>query len=35
MVEGEPWYQSDHAIFIQQQRPALAITSDRFDELWT
>ncbi len=35
MIEGEPWYQSDHAIFVQQQRPALAITSDRFDELWT
>ncbi len=34
MIEGEPWYQSDHAIFVQQQRPALAITSDRFDELW-
>ncbi len=35
MIEGEPWYQSDHAIFVQQQRPALAITSDQFDELWT
>jgi len=34
MIEGQPWYQSDHAIFVQQQRPALAITSDRFDELW-
>jgi len=35
MIEGEPWYQSDHALFVQNQRPALAITSDRFDELWT
>lgn len=35
MIEGQPWYQSDHAIFVQQQRPALAITSDAFDELWT
>jgi len=35
MVEGEAWYQSDHSLFIQNQRPALAITSDRFDALWT
>jgi aminopeptidase YwaD len=34
-VEGEQWYQSDHSIFIQQQVPALAITSDRFMELST
>jgi aminopeptidase YwaD len=34
-VEGEPWYQSDHSIFIQNQVPALAITSDRFMELST
>ncbi len=32
-VEGEPWYQSDHSLFIQNDRPALAITSDRFLEL--
>jgi aminopeptidase YwaD len=35
IVEGEPWYQSDHMIFVQNGRPALAITSDLFDELWT
>jgi aminopeptidase YwaD len=35
MVEGEPWYQSDHMLFVQNSRPALAITSDRFTELWT
>jgi aminopeptidase YwaD len=35
MVEGDPWYQSDHSLFIQKGRPALAITSDRFDDLWT
>jgi aminopeptidase YwaD len=34
-VEGEQWYQSDHSIFIQQQVPALALTSDRFMELST
>jgi aminopeptidase YwaD len=33
LVEGEQWYQSDHSIFIQQGRPAVAITSDRFMEL--
>jgi aminopeptidase YwaD len=32
-VEGELWYQSDHSIFIQNQIPAVAITSDRFMEL--
>lgn len=35
MIEGEPWYQSDHSLFIQNRVPALAITSDRFMELST
>ncbi|NIM95841.1 MAG: M28 family peptidase [Anaerolineales bacterium] len=35
MVEGEPWYQSDHSLFIQNGAPALAITSDQFMELST
>jgi len=34
-VEGAPWYQSDHSIFIQNERPAIAITSDNFMELST
>ncbi|MFC2030464.1 M28 family peptidase [Chloroflexota bacterium] len=34
-VEGQAWYQSDHSLFIQNGIPAVAITSDRFDELWT
>lgn len=34
-VEGEPWYQSDHSMFIQRGRPALAITSEKFMELTT
>jgi aminopeptidase YwaD len=34
-VEGEPWYQSDHSIFIQNQVPAMAVTSDRLMELST
>jgi aminopeptidase YwaD len=35
LVEGERWYQSDHGLFVQNQVPALAITSDRFMELST
>lgn len=33
--EGEQWYQSDHSLFIMNQRPALAITSERFTHLST
>jgi len=33
MIEGERWYQSDHSLFLMNQRPALAITSQRFMEL--
>ncbi len=33
MCEGEPWYQGDHGLFLMNQRPALAITSERFMEL--
>jgi aminopeptidase YwaD len=35
MVEGEPWYQGDHSLFVQNQVPALAITSERFIHIWT
>jgi aminopeptidase YwaD len=35
LVEGQPWYQSDHSLFIQNGRPAVAFTSDAFDMLWT
>ncbi len=35
MMEGEPWYQSDHSMFIQNEVPALAITSERFMHLTT
>lgn len=34
-IQGEPWYQSDHGMFINQQRPAMAITSEHFMELCT
>lgn len=35
MVEGEPWYQGDHGLFLMNQRPALAITSELLVELMT
>ena len=35
MIAGEPWYQSDHSLFIQNQVPAVALTSDAFTALWT
>jgi len=34
-MEGEQWYQSDHSLFIMNQRPALAITSQKFMHLST
>ena len=35
LTEGKPWYQSDHSIFIQNQVPAIALTTDYFNTLWT
>lgn len=35
LQEGEQWYQSDHSVFIQNGRPAMAITSDQFMALST
>lgn len=35
LAEGDPWYQSDHSVFIQQGCPAAAITSDQFMSLST
>jgi aminopeptidase YwaD len=34
-MEGEQWYQSDHSLFIMNDRPALAITSEKFMHLST
>jgi aminopeptidase YwaD len=34
-LEGEQWYQSDHSLFIMNNRPALAITSEKFMHLST
>jgi aminopeptidase YwaD len=30
IVEGTPWYQGDHGIFLQYGRPAIAVTSEWF-----
>lgn len=35
MIEGESWYQGDHGLFLMNQRPALAITSERFSYIMT
>jgi aminopeptidase YwaD len=32
MVEGEAWYQSDHTMFIQLGRPAIALTTQDFGQ---
>ncbi|OGO35960.1 MAG: hypothetical protein A2W35_19060 [Chloroflexi bacterium RBG_16_57_11] len=33
LVEGEPWYQGDHGLFLLHQRPVLVITSEQVLEL--
>lgn len=33
LVEGDPWYQGDHGLFLMHQRPALAMTTDRLAEV--
>lgn len=35
LAAGEPWYQGDHMLFIMNQRPALAITSEYVQEIVT
>lgn len=32
-MEGEQWYQSDHMIFVQHGRPAIAVASENIAEL--
>lgn len=34
-IAGEPWFQGDHALFLMNQRPALALTSELVYELMT
>lgn len=33
IIEGESWYQSDHMVFVQNQVPAVAITSENFVQI--
>jgi aminopeptidase YwaD len=33
VVEVEPWYQSDHSLFVQQGIPAVALTSAAVEAL--
>lgn len=33
ITEGEPWYQGDHMIFVQNKKPAIAFTSEKVAEL--
>jgi aminopeptidase YwaD len=35
ILEGEPWYQGDHTMFLQYGVPAMAMTSDAMTSLWT
>lgn len=32
IIEGTPWYQGDHSIFLQYGRPAIAVSSSWFLE---
>jgi aminopeptidase YwaD len=34
-IEGQPWFQSDHMVFVMNGIPALAITSENFVEILT
>ncbi len=33
VIQGEPWYQGDHALFIQNRIPAMGITSERMKDV--
>ena len=33
LVEGEAWYQGDHGLFLMNERPTLAMTTDRLAEV--
>jgi aminopeptidase YwaD len=35
IVEGEPWYQGDHGLFLMHDVPALAVTSEHFVKIWS
>jgi len=33
IVEGDPWHQGDHSLFLQKEIPALALTSEQMGEI--
>lgn len=33
IIAGEPWYQGDHMIFVQNKKPAIAFTAEKVAEL--
>lgn len=33
IIEGDPWYQGDHSLFLQREIPALALTSEQMGEI--
>ena len=33
IITGEPWYQGDHMIFVQNGRPAIAFTAEKITDL--
>ncbi len=33
IVEGGPWYQGDHSLFLQKEIPALALTSEQMEAI--
>ena len=33
IAEGPAWYQGDHGLFLMSERPALALTTDRLEEV--
>ncbi len=33
IIAGEPWYQGDHMIFVQNDKPAIAFTAEKVAEL--
>jgi aminopeptidase YwaD len=35
LCPGQTWFQSDHALFVMHDRPAIALTSEHFTTLWS
>jgi aminopeptidase YwaD len=33
IMQGDPWYQGDHMLFVQAERPTLVITSEKAMEM--